>query len=570
MTSQREGMSASVEGSSGRALQPVSMRPPAMVMRLARLGSLHISRLSFSRSLVRKARREGWVVSRQRWDLDENGYGVAVYAVRIGERDYSLVAFSQYLPPELRIDRVIAQAWETCYVLYDGIPDDAEIARLRECVPYQEARRYTQRELVLARANKSERLFVAVSEALAAGQQPDEAAIREIGYLLRTSAVYGNGKFGIADWQYVSQRPEFSSPYAVEMLTVWLIRNFTVELVEHCAAAASPDTAVRLDPALRRLIGIGNATGLGMAPYLVRHPALLHRWVAAREKAVARVRSIPALEKRALDEFMAALARTQVTFAWWRTEDQQQAGRVEGLMEELALIARRAGEIEPSAVRPWDALYRWGEAELGLEAQECLVSLLIEPHGGLVDDLVDEMGLPEGEPTRVDGAMSCGVIAESLRELYGWALEIDFADREELACFWYTSQEKLEPRLGWRGDDEGEELELPLGVARDIRQLADALSSAAPEMAVGELALQRPDLRHVIRRVQAMRAYPYGEIRDNMLASSVRPIDLMRSKLAFLGGEFYDPVSNMGLRIRLYQGAPFPDELHETIDDNHW
>ena len=43
---------------------------------------------------------------------------------------------------------------------------------------------------------------------------------------------------------------------------------------------------------MRRRLGVGNATGLGMAPFLVRHPLLMHNWFHARETALARVRSL--------------------------------------------------------------------------------------------------------------------------------------------------------------------------------------------------------------------------------------------------------------------------------------
>ncbi|WP_137388946.1 hypothetical protein [Rhodoligotrophos defluvii] len=546
------------------------LRSPDLVMRLERLGSMHISRLSFTRTLVRRARQNRWRVNRVVWDMDESGYGRAVYAVRIGEHDYSLVAFSQYLPPEMRIDRVIAQAWDTCYVLYDGIPDEAELERLKQCVPYQEARRYTERELVLARANKSERLFDLVLEALAAGRQPEEAAIREIGYLLRTSAVYGNGKFGIADWQVVSSRPEFSGPFVAEMLTVWLIRAFTVDLVEHCARMIAPDTAVRLDPKLRRQLGIGNSTGLGMAPFLVRHPNLLHRWISARETALARVRDIDRLDPAALHHFKTALATATEEYSWWRTDDEVQAARTARLRQDLALVRSWTEALTAGTERPWDVLYRRGEAALSLEGQECLVSLLIEPHGALVDDLSAAMANHEEELGRIDGAMRCEVLARILDEQYAWALTIDFDHPDATARFWYTSQEKLEPRLGWRGDDEGDELELPLGFAREVARLKQELSQRSADERVSCLALDRPEFRHVIRRVQNAPAHPYGEIRDNVLGADLRPLDLMRCKLSFLGGAFFDPRSNLSLRIRLFQGAPFPDELHETIDDGTW
>jgi hypothetical protein len=132
-----------------------------------------------------------------------------------------------------------------------------------------------------------------VVDRLAQGQQPDPARIDEVGYLMRTTAVYGSGKFGAADHNAMAGRPLMDGPFRVEMLTVWLIRAFVADLVEHMAAPPGRRRAVRLDPDLRRALGIGNATGLGMAPFLVNHPDLLNNWITARETAIARVRALP-------------------------------------------------------------------------------------------------------------------------------------------------------------------------------------------------------------------------------------------------------------------------------------
>ena len=57
-------------------------------------------------------------------------------------------------------------------VLYDGAPDADEVERLRANVPLQEAGRYRARDLVLARANKSVRLFDEVVGRWRAGGSP--------------------------------------------------------------------------------------------------------------------------------------------------------------------------------------------------------------------------------------------------------------------------------------------------------------------------------------------------------------------------------------------------------------
>ncbi len=295
-------------------------RPPDQVMRLARMGSAHPSRLSFLRVLLRRMRAEGWRFDRPVWEVDAQGVGRAVYRARGPDRTYSLVAFAHDLPADQRSDRVIATAWDATFALVAGDVTSADLDRLAANVPLQEAGRIGPRELTLARANRSVRLFAHVVDRLAQGQQPDADQIVETGYLMRTTAVYGSGKFGAADRDHVAEAPEMRAPFQAEMLTVWLIRAFTVDIAEHLARVQGGARAVPLDDALKRRLGVGNSTGLGMAPFLIRHPVLLNNWMMAREEALARVRALTEATPEAQAAFRAALAAaTQNAESWHST-----------------------------------------------------------------------------------------------------------------------------------------------------------------------------------------------------------------------------------------------------------
>jgi hypothetical protein len=530
-------------------------------MRLARLGASHPTRLSFLRTLMRRATRERWRVRRAEWAISDAGYGHAVYSVETSRRTYGLVAFSTPLEDSRRTDRVIAEAWDTSYVLYDGVPDADEVERLRRNAPLQEAGRYCARDLVLARANKSVRLFDAVVDALAKGEQPDAALLASVGYLMRTTAVYGNGKFGIADRDEIAERPELSGPFQAEMLTVWLIRSFTIDLAEHVAARRAPGRAARLSPALRRGLGVGNATGLGMAPFLVRHPVLMHRWFHAREAALARVRSQPSARDSAQSGFMGALAAMRGKVRTWRTADIRQAEAIAALAADLAALELSVADITRDAALPWDALYRFAETNLSLEGQEATVALILEPHGELIDDLAETMAVDENQFFRIDGAMSCGALKALIVRDYAWTQRYDFSDEQANARFWYVSAEKLEPRLGERWSEPGAEREQPLAVARDITALSRALAAEAAPIPVADFLLRHPEWRHVVRRAQRAAQYPYAEIRDNLIDAGMRPIDLLRSKLAFFGASRFDPRSDRWLRISLFAGEPFAEDI---------
>jgi len=544
----------------------VALRSPDMVMRLDRLGSFHQTRLSFMRVLLRRLARDNWRLSRVSWDVDARGEGLAIYRAAGPSRSYSLVAFAHDLPPEKRTDRVIAEEWDAAFALYDGDPSPADIERLRANVPRQEAGRVSENEIVLARANKSVRLFDHVVSCLAAGQQPRAEDLAPVGYLMRTTAVYGSGKFGLAVREAICGREEFNAPFQAEMLAVFLIRAFTLDLVDHAARVKAPGQAVTLAPTLRRSLGVGNATGLGMAPFLINHPALLDHWITARETALARVRSLsnPASWHMLPD----LLARAEKLVASWTTTDAVQQARIEGLAADLARLSAQIAR-GPSGSLPFDSLYRWAEAVLGLEAQELLVSLLIEPHGDLVDDLAETMACDEDAEFTIDGRMSVSALITLIEQNYRFAIDTDFGETAQQARFWYVSEEKLEPRLGERAEEDGADREQPLGIARDVAALYRVLRTRERGDRVSAFLLQQPEHRHLVRRIQMSARHPYAEVRDNLLSAQMRPIDLLRAKLACFGATRFDPKSDRWVRITMFQNAPLLDEIG-TCDADDW
>jgi hypothetical protein len=466
-------------------------RPPDTVMRLSRLGASHQTRLSFMRVLLRRLRQEGWRFDRPVWEMDARGVGRAVYRAIGPRRTYSLVAFAHDLPDALRSDRVIAEAWDATFALVDGTPDRADLDRLEANVPKQEAGRVSDRELVLSRANRSVRLWSHVVDSLAAGRQPDPEELEEVGYLMRTTAVYGSGKFGAADRATLAGRPVMGGPFRAEMLAVWLIRAFVADLVEHLARAKGGASAVPLAPALRRRLGIGNSTGLGMAPFLVNHPVLLHRWIAAREEALARVRALPAAQPAEQAVFRDRFARAAAGLPGWRSAHPLQRAKLDALAADCARIEARLGPDALDGPRPWDALWRWAEAALSPEGQELLAALMLEPHADLVDPLAEEMGADELAYFRIDGSWTAGQMRAALRDGYGWALGRDYDDRAASARFWYVSEAKLEPRLGERHEEPGAGREQPLDIARR----AAGLRRGPAGLAGGCAALRDPRRR---------------------------------------------------------------------------
>ena len=539
-------------------------------MRLSRLGRFYPTRLSFARVLVRRMAREGWRIEPADRELDDNGFGRVSYHVHTPSGVLGFVAFSHHLDPADRTDRVIAECWDASFALTGEPPGPADLDRLHENVPRQEAGRCGAGEIVLSRANRSVRLFDEVVASLADGRQPSLDDVGRVGYLMRTTAVYGNGKFGLADFEQVRRRGILTLPFQAEMLAVYLIRHFSLELVDHLAIRRGGDRAVRLDGARRRALGIGNATGLGMAPFLVSHPQLIDRWVRMRETALARVMEVERASPAELARFRTLLARARTHVDEWRP----QVGDA-GLARRLGPVAQRLAELERMAApegdgkfllgsRPWAAL----SARAGDDAEtaELLNSILIELYPERVDDLESAAGSDEREET--DPAMPVGVLRAMIEERYGWALEVEFDRPESQALFWYHSEEKEEPRLGFRHDEPGADRELRLGIARQVADLHRTLERVDPATPAGRLLRVNPGFRKIVRRIQSLEDSSYAEIHDNLLDRSCEPADLLRGKLSMLGASRFDPKSLLWTRVTFFQGAPLASELERPGADD--
>ena len=311
----------------------IDLRKPEFVMKLNRLGSFHQSKLSFLRSFIREFK--DWDFQTKDLQLDDQGFGHGVYLVQKDKKQYSLICFSNHLNENERSDRVIATKWDASFVLYDGVPSPEDIERLKKNVPLQEQGRVTEKELCLSRANKSVRVFEHVVDKLSQGYQPDVDLLYSVGYLYRTTAVYGSGKFGLADRIKIQDRDELKGPFRLEMMLVYLARQFTFDVANHVAYRRSPKSAVKLSDDIARNLGIGNSTGLGMAPFIVNHPALLNQWIMAKEKALQSIRSIATVNDDEKNIFQSFLLTIQENIKFWKTDSEYQIQKNQKLLQDL-------------------------------------------------------------------------------------------------------------------------------------------------------------------------------------------------------------------------------------------
>ena len=539
----------------------VPLRDPKIVMKLSRLGSFHQSKLSFLRSFLNEFK--DWKYNRDFFDLNDRGYGVAIYSFSKDKKTYSLVCFANELKDEERSDRVIATKWDAAFALYDGIPSKIDIDRLSQNVPKQEVGRLSYKELTLSRANRSVRAFNYVVECLSKGIQPNTNELSKVGYLYRTTAVYGSGKFGLADRFRIKNRDEINGPFRLEMMLVYLVRQFTFDQVNHIAKHKNPKDAVELDLDICRNLGIGNSTGLGMAPFIVNHPSLLNNWILAKETALKKIREIEKVSEEEFKIFYNCLTKSLKNVTSWNTDNEYQKKKINNLINDLQnLINYLKDNIDKSNFYIFDKLYNWAEENLSEEGVEYLVSIMMEPYNKITDPLISQMSSDEDSSFNIPVDRTINDLREIIEKNYSDILKIDFSKNENNKKFWFISKNKEEPRIGDRFEDNGSELEQPTAIARDIKKLYETISTLKNSLKVGNFLVQNNDLRHIVRRVFITEKYPYSEIQDNTIGSKLVPIDMLRLKLSFFGAVKFDPRSDKWLRICMFQGAPLPNELN--------
>nr|ACA14316.1 hypothetical protein [uncultured bacterium] len=320
--------------------------------------------------------------------------------------------------------------------------------------------------MVLARANKSVRVFDHIVSALADGQQPDLEVLAQVGYILRTTAVYGNGKFGIYDFKPLDHSEDFNQSFRAQMCAVYLLREFSLDWVDFLAKKKGGSKAVALHPEIKRYLGIGNATGLGMAPYLINHPCVVDQWLTTREEAV-QATLVCDIEAEKAAYFSSLLARAIQHFTEIVTINEQQDQLNATVVTELsALQSTLMTTIEDYTI--W-AEFLQAHNHLSFESQEVIISCLMELYPERVDSFQEKVNADENL-TLPKGKVIQDLL-DVLEARYQWAITIDFNEPENSYWFWYRSVDKEEPRMGVRGQEPGDDRELSLDIARQAKNL---------------------------------------------------------------------------------------------------
>jgi len=548
------------------------LRDPSDVMQPERLGALKQTRLSFARLLMDRMVDQRWEIGVNRKNLDQDGVGRIVYRIDTPSRRFSFGVFSRKSSEGENTDRIIATEWDLWAFLCEGEATPELMDDQFEQLPHVLEGRANTDVLLWTRANRSGRFFDHVVDSLAAGHQPDIEHLAKGGYLVRSSGYYGNGLNGTKMFRAMDSDHPLGFPYASQMLGAYMLRVFGYDLADQMAEARSEE-AVSLDQDIRRYMGTGNSSGVGIIMYVINHPCQLNAWLRAREIALARVKATEPTGED-LDRFSEVVDRA----IQWFVEDDSDTGPyylskdtiargIERAEREARDRATKRGTLEGNSPGDttatgetlWARLCSWAESELEIETQEVLHSLLLDVHPEACAALQSSLRTTERSDLTPD--MPISELRALLASAYGWALDIDLSRPEARAFFWYRSVENEEPRLGIRGEHDYEEYSRPVDIAHRIQRLEDDLSGWAGDDSVAAFLFEHPEHRYIVKRAQHVGELPYGEIRGNPVDADFVPLYFISCLKSFWGISKTHPKSMGWVRGTFFQGAPTREEV---------
>lgn len=552
------------------------LRSPAELMQPERLGALQATELSFSRSLMRKMIRERWQIEPVHFAIDERARGDALYRIDTGTARFHFIVFSfEPVYDELRTPRIIGRRWDMFGALVEGEATPEIIEHTRQEWAKLYAGRATPQTLVWCRSNRSSRAFDHTVERLAAGRQPDLATVAEVGYLMRNTGLDGNGTFGTKS--YLAYEPDhpLRTPYHAQMLCAFLMREFAADLVEHLARCRSP-RAARLDPALRRYLGLGNGSALGLGFWVINHPHWVHHWLELRERALAHAQAQEATPNSPeVTRFLTLLDRTITYREQDRIKDYggfaesklvaAELRQVRPLIEEYQRQGTIAGQ---PTNHPWATLCARLPAGLCAETEETVHALVSDVYPAFADAVEAAHRVPE--VFELEPAMPAGELLELLRREWSWAYAFDMSAPGARYYTWYKSEEAEEPRRGPRHEVEGG-YELGIDFPGEVQRLTRLLEDYDPTRPVGEFLLDHPDTYAFIERVQSLRGLLYSTPHMNMFDEHFIPAYLTRLVcVPFFGLTKTRARLNRALTGLIHEGAPTAADIAAGWDGEWW
>lgn len=535
------------------------------VMSPNRLAAIQPSAISGARAMITKMVRERWDISNIRFDVDADAVGTVVYSIRTPTREFSFIGFSRAPASKARTGRIIGQAWDMMGTLNEGPATEADIESARVELPKLYTGRATPNALIWCRSNRSMRVFSRTMDALAEGRQPSIDELADVCYLMRNTGLDGNGTFGTRSFPSLGKDHPLGGVLEAQLLTGYLMREFSCDLVDHLAGLRS-ERAVKLSPDIRRYLGVGNGSALGLIFYIHRHPRLMNAWIGAREALIAAARGLTLAKDDPRIDAIVALTERAITF---RSQDRMRydaftssaevAADLDTVLGHLVAFRETGRVLDLLPTYPLDAIANLVEARIKPESFETFLSLLIE----LVPNEAQAAiaGLAGPDEFTVLPAEPIAAVLSTIETDYAWALSVDMTAPGAYSYIWYKSETAEEPRRGAR-DEAPDALDLGLDICGMVQTLKADIEREPQDLTVARFLLKYPQHRYTVARLQGLRGCGYHTPMANINAEDFVPIDLVRlMNVGFHGIDKTKDYLNRNLRGVLFHGAPTPDDI---------
>ncbi|MEU6408285.1 hypothetical protein [Microbispora sp. NPDC046933] len=548
---------------------------PARVMDARRLGALQPTRLSASRAFINTMIRDGWTIEQDYLELDPHGNGRARYTVNTPQGRITFLGWLNQPVAGNRTGRIVGTSWDMIGSLVDGIATDEQVEVTGREIHKLYEGRAPEGTLVWFRSNQSLRIFQHVRESLAAGRQPDAAAIKKVGYLMRNTGLDGNGTFGTTSFQAIPAGHPLSTSYFAQMLAAYLMRELSVDVVEELARIDNPRGAVRLSRETRSVIGVGNGSALGLVMFVYNRPRLIHAYLAAYVEALEHVLSEPidagdpryeTLE-RLLDRAISyrSLENTKYRVFTGGKEHAADLRRIRTVVR-----AARRGELHrEQGETSLAAAHRTIRDRVSPDAEASFNTILLEIIPEYCDRLVRER-LVFDETLMLDPATPVSSVLKALDARFQWALQLPLNDEERRDRVWYQSRAAEEPRSGPRHEVTDAHEVVPNYPVKTRELRAELLVRPADEP-IGVLLAARPDLEYITRLVLSLATSPYAVPHADPHDSDFVPAWLIRLMNSFVHGlDRTEDYLNRNILGLIFEGAPFRDELAGADPSGWW
>jgi len=545
------------------------LRPEDRVMRPEVLRTIKAPRFSFARSLVEHMTEQRWRIELSHIDIDKVGAGRLVYTIHAAGRLFHFGVMS-FPPQEIEYaGRIADPGFDFLGTIVDASPEYSRAMKdLDEFSSKLWAGRTDNSSYGWTPANRSNRFFDHTVDCLAQGRQPDiDYLASGGGYIVRNAGWHGNGRFGTRSWPSLEPDHPFAHAYHLDLLPLYLFRCVGFDVAEAVARGRNPAGAATLRADLKRGLGIGNSSGVGMVAALIRWPAWLSAYNFPRELALAYALS----QAGPINTDRADRVRDLIERAANYYDEQPDCPVPE--IERPARIAQGLRAITPELdalvrsrmsenAHPWAKLSEMA-GRSGGEVCEQVHAIIVEAFPEFADACATLF--PEAMKIRraVRAGMSVGRLRSLIQDRYAWALQIDYAQPGARAYFWYRSEEFGENRRGEIGIDAGEDNQTFVDVAGAVNALARDLASQPANLSVAHFLMGAPHHAHTVSRVQLAEHLPYSEIRGNLIDRTFLPMDGIRFLLSMMGLECSHPHNTRWVKGVFLQGAPTPGDIAE-------